>query len=312
MNTSIGRLNKARIRISLNDKQIHTISGKHGLLDTINDLSKDESLKVDVSDVLEKIEHVGSARSIKQLKFIKKDRIDLLKYSSNTLFHSYPIYNAIYEIANNSQRVPNNSARLGTFYNYMNHASTARTKLERDFILHVLSEAIYLHHSSTSMHSIDTMKLSVMIAKELRLGEQILPDIKVAAMLHDLGKIAISKDILDKKEAFNENDIFRIKLHVDFCIDILNSISWISDTIKQMVKYHHYLNGYPEGIDPKHPPLGARVIAVADSYDAMTSGRIYTTKKTPYQAMFELRSMNYDQKVVTAFEAVLKRLRLLT
>ena len=198
-------------------------------------------------------------------------------------------------------------------------AGFARTNDDKSYVVKVLMDVMKKHDKSTALHMQETAKWAVAIAKEMGLSDDEVWQVQVATLLHDIGKLGVKKEVLDKLGDLNKDDVFRLhELHVILGYDILRHISWFTKDMLDIVLYHHYLQGYPEGLDFHNISLMVKIVAVADSYDAATGGRVYQAKITPQQMMAELESckrtvkgkeviVNYDKTVVAAFRRVLER-----
>lgn len=134
--------------------------------------------------------------------------------------------------------------------------------------------------------------------------------IELAGLLHDIGMIGVSDDILYKVERLDQNEYEEIKKHVKHGVRILDDIKQLRKVV-EIIKYHHeYYNGggYPYGLKGEEIPIGSRVIAVADAFDGMLSSRAYRQALDPYAALARLKEMagvQFDPAVVGAFERVL-------
>ena len=116
-----------------------------------------------------------------------------------------------------------------------------------------------------------------MIGKELGFDEQKCSELKRAALLHDIGKIAIEDSILNKMGTLTEQEYESVKRHTKVGADIVKNTTFIPG-IKEGISYHHERydgKGYPRRIAGEDIPLTARILCVADSFDAMTSKRCY-------------------------------------
>jgi HD-GYP domain-containing protein (c-di-GMP phosphodiesterase class II) len=130
--------------------------------------------------------------------------------------------------------------------------------------------------------------------------------LKIAAVLHDVGKIGIEDQILRKPEPLSPEEYNTIKRHTSMGAEILEHIRQLRDIIPG-VKYHHeQMNGrgYPDGLKGEEMPVIAKIVAVADTYDAMTTDRPYRKALSKKVAMEELRrcaGAQFDGQVVDAF-----------
>ena len=140
-----------------------------------------------------------------------------------------------------------------------------------------LAQAIDAKDSYTNGHSLRVAKYSVMLAKRMGFNETELGRLQYVALLHDVGKIGIADSILNKNGKLTDEEYAIIKSHSSIGARILSNINEIPD-VATGAKYHHERydgKGYPTGLKGEEIPLIARIIAVADSYDAMTSKRSY-------------------------------------
>ncbi len=152
-----------------------------------------------------------------------------------------------------------------------------------------------------------TMKM----VKALNLDTDTANKIELAAMLHDIGMIGVSDNILYKIEKLDENDWSEIKNHVKHGVRILEDIKQLRDVV-EIIKYHHEYyngNGYPAGLQGEDIPIGSRIIAITDAYDAMVSSRAYRQPRTPEQAveiLHNMRGIQFDPALVEVFDNILE------
>jgi len=171
-------------------------------------------------------------------------------------------------------------------------------KTVRSFI-----RGIEVRDSYTRGHSERVAYFSKRIAEEMGLPKSEVDAVYTAALLHDVGKIGIPDSILLKPSRLTKEEYEIIKLHPILSYELLRNIDPISASLPG-IKYHHERwdgSGYPEGLKGKDIPLQARILAVADSFDAMTSDRIYRKGLDKKKAIEELRSTAgklYDPEVV--------------
>lgn len=136
-------------------------------------------------------------------------------------------------------------------------------------------------------HSVNVALLSILIARWLKLDEDIIKDVGTAGILHDMGKLFIPDEILQKQGKLTEEEFQKIKEHATAGYDYVSQLPWVSIPIANAVLMHHERldgSGYPLGMKGDSIPLYARIVAVADVYDAITSNRAYRHKLSPYQA----------------------------
>ncbi len=169
-----------------------------------------------------------------------------------------------------------------------------------------LAAAIDAKDEYTRGHSERVTKFSVIIGKYLGLNAIELERIKVAGLLHDIGKIGIDDKILRKPGILTAEEFEEMKKHPVIGFNILEPIKELKE-INKGVKYHHEKwdgSGYPEGLKGEQIPLIARIIAVADTFDAMTSRRPYQDPMEPEFVRDKIKDfagIRYDRRVVAAF-----------
>jgi HD-GYP domain-containing protein (c-di-GMP phosphodiesterase class II) len=186
------------------------------------------------------------------------------------------------------------------------HFDAERTYVE---IISALAMAVEARDPYSRGHSDRVSQYSIKTAEKLGLGQELIKDIKDAAELHDIGKIGISDEILKKIEDLNENEMEVMRRHPVIGEGIIKPVHSLS-TLCGIVRHHHeWLDGtgYPDGLKADEIPLGAKILAVADSFDAMTTDRAYRKALSYEAAKEELEKyidIRYDRKVVEAFLSV--------
>jgi putative nucleotidyltransferase with HDIG domain len=144
-------------------------------------------------------------------------------------------------------------------------------------ILFALEKALEARDDNTSAHSLNVTRYSMLLGQRLGLDEEQLRSLGQGAMLHDLGKIGIPDNILKKPGALDDVELERIREHPKLTSDILAPLEK-SNHFSEIARSHHERwdgNGYPDGLNGEDIPLLARIVAIADTWDAMTSDRIY-------------------------------------
>jgi len=169
-----------------------------------------------------------------------------------------------------------------------------------------LVQSIEKRDPSMAGHTKRVVALSEMIAHYLDLSVEEKQKLKIAALLHDIGKIGVEDKILAKEDKLTEAEYKEIQKHPLIGVEIIGQVDHLKDVIPGMC-YHHERtdgNGYPEGLKDTNIPLSARIIAVADAYDAMTTNRPYQRALNSHEAITELQSctgVQFDKQVVRAF-----------
>jgi len=165
----------------------------------------------------------------------------------------------------------------------------------------------------TSGHSERVCYYSDFISKRLSLSPKERSELQIASYLHDIGKIGISNRFINKKGTLTSTDWAVIKQHTRKSIELLVPLN-LSSNIISYIQHHHERydgTGYPDGLAGEKIPLGARIIAISDSYDSMTSDRPYRKPLTNGDAKSELlknAGKQFDPKLVALFLDVLKEM----
>jgi len=178
-------------------------------------------------------------------------------------------------------------------------------------IVHSMISALEVKDPYIKGHSDAVARYAVAIAKRLNISPQGIETIEMAALLHDIGKIGIHEDILNKPGKLDEEDWKDMEKHPEIGLKILNGVNFPWD-IRSVIYHHHERydgKGYPAGIKGKEIPLGARIIAVADSYDSITSERAYRkglSKKAAIKELERVAGAQLDPEIVGVFVEMLK------
>lgn len=159
----------------------------------------------------------------------------------------------------------------------MNCLNTAHKTCSIHDLIEVLIAGIEEKDLYTKGHSDRVSNLSSLISSQIIMSELLMKEIHMAAHLHDLGKIYVSDQILNKPGPLSNSEWEEIKRHPEIGGRLLSKVSGF-DAISKIVKHHHERwegYGYPDGLKKHEIPLGSRIIAIADAIDAMLSTRPY-------------------------------------
>jgi len=176
------------------------------------------------------------------------------------------------------------------------------------------AKTIELKDHYTGEHTEQTVRYATEIAKGLKLPKEEVECVREAAALHDLGKIGVSEKILQKKGKLTAREFESIKKHPQIGVDIIRPIHFMRDLIP-FVLYHHERwdgKGYPMGLKGAEIPVGARVVSVADVYQALTSDRPYRKAFSRREALHIMKDgsgSQFDPTVVDTFITILRRER---
>ncbi len=175
-----------------------------------------------------------------------------------------------------------------------------------------LANAIDAKSPWTKGHSERVMHLAAAIAKEMGLDEATIERVRLGGLLHDIGKIGIIEALLEKPTTLSEDEFPPMRLHPEKGVAILAPIDQLQSVLPGILYHHERYDGtgYPRGLKGKKIPLEARIITVADSYDAMVSERPYKKGFKITDALTELREhagSQFDPLVVECFCVYVRR-----
>ncbi len=196
---------------------------------------------------------------------------------------------------------------IGTLYEQKQN-KVEQLKLAYVGILEILSKYLDSYDRHTQGHSVRVSRLATEIAIYLNLPRQTVENIRVAGLLHDIGKADISLDILQKSAKLSKQEKDLMDSHSENGAKILGLVGDVLQESIPIVQAHHknYLSK-----DIENVPMEARIISVADAYDAMVSDRPYRQAKTPWQAMEEIEKetgKKFDPAVIEALKSVITRI----
>ncbi|MGZ6697655.1 MAG: HD-GYP domain-containing protein [Solirubrobacteraceae bacterium] len=169
-----------------------------------------------------------------------------------------------------------------------------------------LAEELRAHHAATADHSHRLADLARTVADRMGLDPLTATEVELVAVLHDVGKLAIDPDLLDQPTPLTDAQIRQVRRHTIEGEELLASIAGLESLAPAVRATHEAWDGtgYPDGLQGEHIPLTARIVAVVDAYDAMTSRRAYRRPVPPREALRRLRAssgLQFDPRVVEAF-----------
>lgn len=181
-----------------------------------------------------------------------------------------------------------------------------KAEIEAEFaVVRALAAAVDARHEYTSTRSVAVAAWSTDVARRLGLEEQRIRLVETAALLHDVGMVAVGEEVLGKATMLSQSDIDEIRTHPVLGERIVAGT--MQQAIRGIIRHHHEWwdgSGYPDGLRAVAIPLEARILAVADAYNAMTSPRPYRATMSVAQAVEELRAgsgTQFDPAVVEVF-----------
>ncbi|MBX2823311.1 MAG: HD-GYP domain-containing protein [Gammaproteobacteria bacterium] len=159
----------------------------------------------------------------------------------------------------------------------------------------------------TAQHSLNVAALSIVMAKAMNLNTRELEDIGVCAMLHDVGKTSVPEQLLNKREPLTQDELEEMRKHTRYGRDILVSTKSVMSGAADVAHAHHERpdgKGYPRGLTDEKIPLYAKIVAIAEAYDVITTKQPYRDAKSPSEALQELyaqRGKQFDEDLVLSF-----------
>ena len=172
-----------------------------------------------------------------------------------------------------------------------------------------IANALDAKDQYTHGHSMRVTLYSLALAKALNLDDELLEEIETAGLLHDIGKLAIPEKILLKPGKLTDEEFKIIKTHPELGKNLVDGIEKLK-LISTWLKYHHERydgKGYPEGLIGEKIPISSRIIALADTYDAMTSTRSYRRALSHQEAIDEIKRCSgtqFDPKLAELFVSI--------
>ena len=185
--------------------------------------------------------------------------------------------------------------------------------MRQDYLstISALIQAVEAKDPYTRGHSEAVRRYTMAIARQLGLAGDVAERLEYASLLHDIGKIGVAETILRKPGRLTDDEYLEIKAHPAIGANIVQKLRLLGQEAGTVRSHHEWLNGrgYPDGISGDAIPIGARIIGVADAYDAMTSDRPYRRTMSTAEAIAELRrcaGSQFDPQVVEALVATLE------
>src|SRR3954471_2311670 len=177
----------------------------------------------------------------------------------------------------------------------------------------VLGDFVEADDAYTGQHSTQVVDLAVVVADELRLGRAARRNVEFGALLHDVGKIAVPKAIINKPGPLDAEEWAVMRRHTIAGQEMLDQIGGFMREVGAIVRASHERidgGGYPDGLAGEQIPLEARIVACCDAFNAMTTDRAYRRARSEPEALVELRACSgtqFDPAVVEAVVAVVER-----
>jgi diguanylate cyclase (GGDEF)-like protein/PAS domain S-box-containing protein/putative nucleotidyltransferase with HDIG domain len=167
----------------------------------------------------------------------------------------------------------------------------------RSRTIDLISKTLFEKSAREQVHSERVSILSVKLAELLGISKDEMNSIELIGLMHDIGKIGIDDNILNKPSQLSSEEYFQMKKHPEIGARILSSVLEFSEISTSVLQHHENWDGsgYPQGLKGEEIGIEARIIAIADAYDAMTSHRTYSKQKTKEEALKEIERCSGTQ-----------------
>ncbi|BDU51095.1 HD-GYP domain-containing protein [Haliovirga abyssi] len=181
----------------------------------------------------------------------------------------------------------------------------------RKDIVFSMINLLEIHETYMKGHSQQVADLSLKIAAKMGLDEKTLDEIYWASLVHDIGKIIIPSEILNKKSKLTDEEFEIIKKHTNYAYQVLNKSEFLGNIAKIVLHHHERIDGtgYPEGLHGNNIPLASKIIAVADAWDAMTHERSYKPALSKDKAITEIinnKNRQFDSDIADILIKIIK------
>lgn len=191
---------------------------------------------------------------------------------------------------------------------YLNEKAEETNKIQESMIVS-FAEVVENKSEQTGQHVRRVAEYSKILAKEMGYSDEDCEKIKLASMMHDIGKLMVPSEILEKPGRLTDDEFKEIKNHPDYGAKLLNDVEGdVLVLAKRIAREHHERfdgRGYPDGLGASNISMEGRIVAVCDVYDALTSKRSYKdawNEKDAYNEIVKNSGTQFDEKVVEAFK----------
>lgn len=224
----------------------------------------------------------------------------------STIKQGFEYYNLQQELDRLNKLIQLQNRELKDWNSKLEQKVSEQTEQIRDLFLDAIKSLVFALEAKdkyTEGHSRRVTKYTTYICEKLSLSNEDAEDIKLASLLHDIGKIGVKESILDKHGKLTGDEYDHIKTHVVICERILAPIIKKESVIQIVMHHHEHVDGsgYPEGLKDTAIPLGARIVAVADAFDALLSERPYRKaldKESALRELIKYSGIYFDPEIV--------------
>ncbi len=226
----------------------------------------------------------------------------------------------VINFSNKDNGKPFDEEDLTVIANFANLAAVAIEKVKffletkRAYLstVEALAAAIEAKDKNSYIHIKRVVRLSLELADRVGLSEKEKEDLHFAALLHDVGKIGVEEKILNKPGKLTDDETNRMRKHVEEGVQILSNAKFL-EAATLIVRHHHEKysgDGYPDGLKGNEIPIGARILSLADSYDAMITNRVYRSGRSKESARVEIKKCSgnhFDPALVPFFLEIIDK-----
>lgn len=237
--------------------------------------------------------------------YIESKKAEVYEQLSGVTIENIGLTVAIgYELKKESSQDTEEILRIAENYMYRNKLSEGHSF--RNHAIKAILKTLTDKYEEERIHSFKVSEYVLKIGQALGFKQDDLKELELAGLYHDIGKISVPDAILDKPGRLTEEEYNKIKLHTEVGYQILKAADEYSNLAEYALSHHERWDGkgYPRGLKEKEIPLFSRIIAVADSYEAMTADRVYRKKLTNEQAIDEIKKCagtQFDPKIAKVF-----------
>ena len=256
-----------------------------------------------------------SVRSATALAIIPTRLLEIHSQTFRALLHTHPkMVDDTFRIL--SQRLrETNAHRISELARKNDELEKANARLQKNYddTLNALSAALDLRDQVTQGHSQRVTTYTLLVAKELGVPQHEREVLRLGALLHDIGKIGVPDAILRKTTTLTPPEWTEMRKHPEYGANLVDKIEFLQGAHDIVIAHHEKFDGsgYPYGLRAHEIPLGARIFAVVDVFDAVTTFRPYRDPISPQAALGLIRAQSgsaFDPEIVRAFERALPQI----
>ena len=270
------------------------------------------------------MEEISNGNLNYKIDIRSKDEFRLLGRNFNNMTHH--IRKLIEERNKREEELSNKNNEILVQRDEINalYEETTAMNEELEFLLHqnqknyfvtvkALVNSIEAKDKYTRGHCERVMEYVLKIGEAMDLTQGELEDLKYAALLHDVGKIGVPSSIINKGSKLTEDEMELVKMHSILGYEILKDVPFLENARKAILHHHERIDGrgYPDALKDKEISLLSKILAVADAFDAMTTGRSYRmipfTKKMALEQLIENKNLQFDPEIVDIFVTLMER-----